>query len=97
MLMRTELLNTAHKNQRAETAAFMVLGLAALFAIGGAFADGSDPWVRRPAQRNRGFAFTRMSHRDLVAGWHGDGGGRRVDFHRLDEHATVSTYSNLAP
>jgi hypothetical protein len=40
--MRNELLNTAHKNERAETAAFAVLGLAALFAIGEAFAD-SDP------------------------------------------------------
>jgi hypothetical protein len=54
--MRNELLNTAHKNEHFETAAFTLLALGALFAIGEAFAD-SDALVMRPVQWNRGFVF----------------------------------------
>jgi hypothetical protein len=66
ILMRNELLNTANKNERDETAAFTFLGLAALFAIGEAFAD-TDPLVMRPVQWNRGFAFVEdQTPRDMI-------------------------------
>ena len=54
--MRNEFLNTALKNERAETAAYAILGVAALITIGEAFAD-SGALVIRPVQGSLGFAF----------------------------------------